>query len=186
MREVEIAGLALEATTGAPLVVLRETEEPHRELPIFVGGTEAAAIGLALAGQIPPRPLTYDLMATLVQHLDGHVDRVEVTELREGAFIAELAVSGPTGGLRLDTRPSDAIALALRLDAPLFVSDAVLDEAGTMVSDMAEPFDGEAIDEQVAAFRSELEDLDPADFADFDDFDDFDDDTEPGTNPDPE
>jgi len=173
MREVEIAGLAFEAATGAPLVVLRETTEPRRVLPIFVGGTEAAAIGLALTGQTTPRPLTYDLMATLVQSLDAHVDRVEVTEVRDGAFLAELSVSGPTGVRRLDTRPSDAIALALRVQAPLFVSDAVLDQAGAVLPDTAEPLDVRAIDEQVAAFRSQLDTLSPTAFGD---------DTGPGTN----
>jgi bifunctional DNase/RNase len=166
MKEVEVAGLAFEAATGAPLVVLRETAEPRRVLPVFVGGTEAAAIGLALTGQTPPRPLTYDLMATLVQSLDAHVERVEVTEVRDGAFFAELALTGPTGGRRLDTRPSDAIALALRLQAPLFVSDAVLDEAGAVLPDPAEPLDATAIDEQVAAFRSQLDTLNPIAFGD--------------------
>ena len=66
MRQVEITGIALEATTGAPLVVLQETDEPHRTMPIFIGGTEAASIGLALAGETPDRPLTHDLMADLV------------------------------------------------------------------------------------------------------------------------
>jgi bifunctional DNase/RNase len=163
MRQVEIMGLALEATTGAPVVVLQETDEPHRVVPIFVGGTAAAAIGTALAGQAPPRPLTYDLMATLVARLDARVERVEVTDLRDGTFVAELAVTGPGGSHRLDSRPSDAIALALRLDAPLFVSDAVLEVAGT-VPDLV-PVDAEDIDDQVAAFRTQLAELDPADFA---------------------
>ncbi|HXZ61571.1 MAG TPA: bifunctional nuclease family protein [Acidimicrobiales bacterium] len=165
MRQVEIAGLGLEATSGAPLVVLRETDEPHRLLPIFVGATEAAAIGLALAGQAPTRPLAYDLMATLVETLGAHIDRVEVTELRDGAFFAELAVTGPAGDRRLDTRPSDAIALALRTHAPLFVSDAVLDDAGAVLPDTTDPIDPAAIDVEVAAFRSELEELDPEVFA---------------------
>jgi bifunctional DNase/RNase len=160
MREVEIAGVGFEATSGMPLVVLRETDEPHRALPVFVGGAEAAAISVALSGQAPPRPLTYDLMADLVERLGARIERVEVTELRDGTFLAELAVTGPGGGHRLDVRPSDAIALALRTHAPLFVSDAVLDEAGAVVPDE------EAIDEEVAAFRSQLDNLDPADFAD--------------------
>ncbi|HVS67106.1 MAG TPA: bifunctional nuclease family protein [Mycobacteriales bacterium] len=169
MRQVEIAGLALEASSGSPVVVLRETEAPHRVLPIFVGGSEATAIGLALAGETPSRPLTYDLMATLMQSLDAHLDRVEVTEVRDGAFLAEVEVTVPSGGRRLDTRPSDAIALAVRLNAPLFVSDAVLDEAGAVLPDQPTPVDPAAIDEQVAAFRSELDTLDPADFGTDDD-----------------
>jgi bifunctional DNase/RNase len=102
-------------------------------------------------------------MAALVASLDARVERVEVTELHDGAFLAELAVTGPGGDHRLDSRPSDAIALALRLDAPLFVSDAVLEVAGT-VPDMV-PADAQDIDDQVAAFRTQLDDLDPADFA---------------------
>jgi len=165
MRQVEIAGLGLEATSGAPLVVLRETDEPHRVLPIFVGATEAAAIGLALAGQEPPRPLTYDLMAALVESLGAHIDRVEVTELRDGAFLAELALTSPAGGRRFDTRPSDAIALALRTHAPVFVSDTVLDDAGAVVPDTIDPLEPAAIDAQVAAFRSQLDQFDPDAFA---------------------
>jgi len=162
MKQVDLAGLSMEATSGAPLVVLREQDEPHRLLAIFVGGPEAVAIALAVSGQEPPRPLTHDLMAALVQSLDGHLDGVEVTELREGSFLATLAIHGPAGPHRLDTRPSDAIALAVRMGAPLFVSEAVLDEAGTVpVIDV----DDTAIDEAVEEFRSFLDDVDPAHFA---------------------
>ena len=132
MRLVEITGIALEASTGAPLVVLQETDEPHRTMPIFIGGSEAASIGLALAGETADRPLTHDVMAELVELLHARVDRVDVTELHDGAFLAEMTVSGPGGDQRLDTRPSDAIALALRLDAPLYVSDELLEEAGSI------------------------------------------------------
>jgi len=172
MRQVEITGIALEATTGAPLVVLQETDAPHRSIPIFIGGTEAAAIGLALAGETPDRPLTHDVMAELVELLHARVDRVDVTELRDGAFLAEMTVSGPGGDQRLDTRPSDAIALALRLDAPLYVSDELLEEAGSVFEVTAddsalvddELLDDEAIDAAVAAFRAELDAVDPASF----------------------
>jgi hypothetical protein len=168
MHRVEIAGLGLEAASGMPLVLLRETDEPHRLLPIFVGGAEAAAIGVALTGEAPPRPLAYDLMADLVVRLGGQVERVEVTELRDGTFLAALAVTGPGGDLRLDTRPSDAIALAVRTHSPLYVSATVLDEVGTRAPDEVgtRAPDDAAIDEQVAEFRSQLDGLDPADFTD--------------------
>jgi bifunctional DNase/RNase len=162
MKLVEVVGLHIETTSGTPLVLLREHDEPHRVLPIFVGDPEAASIALALSGESAPRPLTHDVMAALMTSVDAHVDAVEVTELRDGAFVAELAITGPSGGTRLDTRPSDAIALALRLGAPLFVSDAVLDEAGTVLTE--EP-DEEAIEEEVAEFRSLLDELDPAHIA---------------------
>ena len=162
MIAVDIAGLQVEATTGAPVVLLREQEAPHRVLPIFIGGPEAAAIALALSAQTPPRPLTHDLMVSLVEQLDARVDRVEVTLLRDGVYFAELAVSGPQGAQRLDSRPSDAIALAVRVRAPLFVAEAVLDEAGAVVDMLSgQPPDEQAIEEQVAAFRSTLESLDP-------------------------
>ncbi len=168
MREVEIVGLGVEDESGSPLVVLRETEEPYRVLPIFVGGSEAAAIGLALAGDADVRPSAHEVMAALVESLDAHVDRVEVTELRDGTFVAELALTGPLGDRRLDARPSDAIALALRVDAPMFVSDDVLNEAGGVLAD-GSPDDGvpddETIDAEVAAFAALLDDVDPGDFA---------------------
>jgi bifunctional DNase/RNase len=159
---VDIAGLQVEATTGAPVVLLREHDAPHRVLPIFIGGPEAAAIALALSAQSPPRPLTHDLMVSLVEQLEARVDRVEVTLLRDGVYFAELSVSGPQGPERLDSRPSDAIALAVRVHAPLFVAEAVLEEAGAVVEtpDDAPP-DEQSIEEQVAAFRSSLESLDP-------------------------
>jgi bifunctional DNase/RNase len=163
MKLVDLIGLHIEATSGAPLVLLREHDAPHRVLPIFVGGPEAASIAVALSGQASPRPLTHDVMAALVQSLDAHVDAVEVTDLHNGAFLAAISVSGPGGGDRLDTRPSDAIALAVRLGAPLFVSDDVLDEAGAVIPEAP---DDEAIDEAVAEFREFLDKLDPASFAD--------------------
>jgi bifunctional DNase/RNase len=114
-------------------------------------------------------------MADLVELLHARVDRVDVTAMRDGAFLAEMTVSGPGGDQRLDTRPSDAIALALRLDAPLYVSDEVLEAAGAafeLTSDDdapelladTEPLDDEAIEAAVAAFRDELDVIDPASF----------------------
>ncbi len=167
MKQVELAGLAFEATSGSPLVVLREHDDPHRLLPIFVSGPDAAAIAHAVSGQASPRPLTHDLMAALVQSLDGHVDAVEVTELRHGAYFATLFVHGPNGEQRLDTRPSDAIALAARVGAPLYVADAVLDEAGTLpeVEGHGPALDPATIDAAVDEFRSFLDEVDPSCFA---------------------
>jgi bifunctional DNase/RNase len=168
MKQVDFAGLAFEAMSGSPLIVLREQDDPHRILPIFVAGPDAAAIALAASGQVPPRPLTHDLMATLVRRLDGHLDAVEVTELRDGAFIASMSIHGPLGEDRVDTRPSDAIALAVRLGAPLFVAEAVLDEAGTVPVDEPTAPDDVTIDAAVDEFRAFLDDIDPSQF-EFDD-----------------
>ena len=167
---VELVGLHIEATTGEPLVLLREHDLPHRVLPIFIGEAEAASIAVALSGEVPPRPLTHDLMAALVNSLEVHVDSVEVTGLVDGAFTAELTFSSPSGGHRLDTRPSDAIALAVRLGTPLFVRESVLEQASVVIEESDDEaidddaLDDEDIDQEVADFRAFLATLDPEDF----------------------
>ena len=158
---VDLIGIQMDPATGAAVVVLREHESPNRLLPIIVGGAEASSIAMAAGGHYVERPMTHDLMATLVDSLDAHIDAAEVTELRDGAFFANLTVSGPMGERRLDTRPSDAIALAMRLNAPLFVSEGVLDAAGTLP--VVELDDAE-IDAEVDGFRHFLAELEPGDF----------------------
>lgn len=159
MRLLDVVGLHAEATSGAPLVVLREHDSPYRVLPIFIGSAEATSIAVALSGRPPLRPLTHDLMAALVEGLGARVDAVEVTALRDGAFLAELAVSGPGGRRRLDSRPSDGVALAVRVGAPLYADEEVLAAAGHV---LAERLDDEAIDHAVEEFRGHLESLDPS------------------------
>lgn len=174
MRRVDITGIALEANTGAPLVVLREQDEPHRLLPIFIGAPEASAIAIAAAGQKPPVPLVHDVMVALVKSLDGRIEAIEVTDLHEGTFLATINLAGPGGTRRVGSRPSDALAVAVRTGAPVFVSEAVLDEAGALpgpdeavAEGPEEPaLDPAAIDAEVDSFRSFLDDLDPADFVD--------------------
>ena len=152
----------MEPDGRAAVVVLREHDAPNRLLPIIVGGAEATSIAVAASGATLPRPITHDLMATLVESLDAHVDAVEVTDLEDGAFLANLSLSGPMGERRLDTRPSDAIALAIRLNAPLYVSEHVLDTAGTLP--MVDVDDDE-IDAEIDRFRDFIDELEPADFA---------------------
>lgn len=182
MRRVDITGIALEAHTGAPLVVLRERDEPHRLLPIFIGPPEASAIAIAASGQKPPVPLVHDVMAALVASLDGKVEAVEVNDLQEGTFFATISLTGPSGVRRVGSRPSDALALAARTGAPVYVSEGVLDEAGALPSpDDADEtreideieaagrehvLDAAAIDAEVDSFRSFLDELDPSDFDD--------------------
>lgn len=159
MRLLDLVGLHVEATSGTPLVILREHDAPHRVLPIFIGSAEAASIAVALSGQSPPRPLAHDLMVGLLEGLNGTVSAVEVTEIRDGTFFAELAMSGPDGERRLDARPSDSIALAVRLGVPLYASSEVLSQAGSTLADRP---DEEAIDRAVAEFRGYLDRMDPA------------------------
>lgn len=182
MRQVDVSGIALEARTGAPLVVLRERAEPHRLLPIFLGAPEASAIALAATGQRPPQPLVHDVMAALVRSLDGTVERIEVTGSADGAFVASIAVDAPGGTRRVGSRPSDALALAVRMGAPIWVADDVLDVAGalpepdtddgsttsTIGSATNTQIDPAQIEEAVHDFRSFLDDVSPADFIDVD------------------
>ncbi len=173
MISVDLIGIQIDPLSGAAALVLREHDAPNRLLPIVVGHADASSIAIAASGTMPPRPLTHDLMASVVDALDGHLDAVEVTELHDGAFLANLTLSGPAGERRIDTRPSDAIALAVRLQAPLFVSEAVLDEAGALpIEEADEEAENEqfaieaAIDAEVDQFRAFLDELDPTDFID--------------------
>lgn len=161
MLSVDLVGIQADPTAGAAVLVLREQQAPHRLLPIIVGGAEATSIAIAASGQQVGRPLTHDVMATLVDRFDAHVDAAEVTELRDGTFVATLALSGPMGEHRLDARPSDAIALAVRLDAPLLVSEQVLEAAGRLP---VIEFDDDEIDAEVDEFSEFLAELDPEDF----------------------
>jgi bifunctional DNase/RNase len=164
MRLVDLVGIVQVGSGGeASVVVLREHEAPHRLLPILIGGAEAASIALAATGQTLPRPLTHDLMADLIDQLDVRIDDVEVTEVRDGAILAAIDLSSPQGRRRLDTRPSDGIALAVRFHAPLWVSEEVLDAAGTP-SDEDGDLDEAAIEAQLDEFRSFLADVEPEDF----------------------
>jgi uncharacterized protein len=162
MRLVDLVGIQLDITNGVPMLLLREHEAPHRVLPIFIGGPEAAAIAMAMSGQTALRPMTHDVMATIVEMLEGRVDAAEISERRDGAFLAHLALTGPAGELRLDTRPFDAIALAVRSNAPVYVSEQVLDEAGKLVPDELD--DQLDVEGEIDKFRAFLDELDPADF----------------------
>jgi uncharacterized protein len=159
MTPVDTVGISIEQATGAPLVLLGEHDEPYRVLPILIGGLQATAVVAALQGAAPPRLLRFDFMAAIVDSVGAHVEKVEINELREGTFSAELAVAGPAGERRIDTRPSDAIALAARVGTHVFVSDDVLDEAGVVL--LAESGDGVVDEDDVEKFRAFIADLDP-------------------------
>ena len=162
MIPVEVMGLQVETTTGAPIVLLRETDDPHRVLPVFIGQPEAVAIAIGIEGAMAERPLTHDLLIDVLNGADTRLERVDVTALTDGTYHAELELRGPDGARRVSSRPSDAIALAVRLHAPIFASEDVLDEAGVSV---VEAPDEAEIDAVVEEFTSFLDEVDPADFA---------------------
>jgi uncharacterized protein len=167
---VEIFGLQIEASSGAPLVLLREVDDPHRLLPIFIGGSEALAIARGLQGVTADRPLTHDLLVQLLERTGNRLEDVAVTDLRDGTFFAELRLEGRGGRRIVTSRPSDALALAVRVGAPVYASEAVLDEAGAVLQtedgDEAEASSVSApvAEEVVEEFRGFLENIDPSDF----------------------
>lgn len=165
MVHVRIASLAMDPTTAQPVIVLKPLhEEPGhgRFLPIWIGHPEATAILLALEGAEPPRPLTHDLMRGLLESLEATVERIEITRVEEGTFFAMIIVSAGDRTVAVDARPSDSIALAIRMGAPIFVAEEVLDTAAVPDDEIAPaPEDEEA---QLAAFREFLDAVDPEDF----------------------
>lgn len=126
--EMKLRGLILDPNTESPVLILREADG-GLFLPIWIGAFEANAIALAVEGIQPPRPLTHDLLRSTLEAFGGKLERVEVHDLAEGTFYARLVVSASTGDLSIDARPSDAIALALRVDAPIWTARKVLDAA---------------------------------------------------------
>ena len=129
--EMSIKGLMVDPITNMPIVILRD-KEGQRVLPIWVGIFEANALALQLENVATPRPMTHDLLKDMIGQLEGRVMRIVINDLRDSTFFAQIRVL--TGGktLEVDARPSDAIALALRTEAPIFVAQTVLDQAQTI------------------------------------------------------
>lgn len=159
MIRVSLVGVRVEVPTNQPIVLLRE-QDGQRHLPIFIGPPEATAIVYALQGMETPRPLTHDLFKSVLDDLAAKLERVVITELHEGTFYAEIEIQQQGATHRISSRPSDAIALAVRYDeqVPLFVEEAVLDEAGVL-------FESEEEEEQIEEFREFLDQVRPEDFA---------------------
>lgn len=159
---MELLGVRLELPANAPVVLLRE-QTGERVLPIYIGPEEAAAIARALEGVTPPRPMTHDLLRDAIVALGASVTRVSVTELRDRTFFAELELRVDGRTVRVSARPSDAIALAVRVDAPIFAAEDVLDEAAAPQEDDGE--DREEQEEIVEEFREFIDQVNPEDFA---------------------
>lgn len=116
-------------------VVFLKTEQGPLTLPIFIGAAEAQAIAFVLEKVKPPRPLTHDLLKSLMDNLECRIKRIEICDLQENTFYAKLLIEWNGVETELDSRPSDAIALALRFAAPIFVADEVMESAGVVVKD---------------------------------------------------
>ena len=159
---MELLGVRLELPANAPVVLLQEQEGERRVLPIYIGPEEARAIALALEGVATPRPMTHDLLRDVLGAVDTQVVRVVVTELRESTFYAELELRTGDRTVRVSSRPSDAVALAVRVDAPIFASEEVLADAAMPPAEEAAEGEQEEIVEE---FREFIDQVNPEDFA---------------------
>ena len=155
MIALNVVGVRVELPTNQPIILLKE-QDGERYLPIFIGPVEATAIAFGMQGIVSARPLTHDLFRDVVQALDVEVQRVLITELRDGTFYAELQMLSGGNEVNVSSRPSDAIALAVRLEVPIFADEQVLDEAAIVVKDDDE--------NEVEKFREFLEQVSPEDF----------------------
>ena len=158
MVEMSIYGVSFDLVGKQPIVLLK-TAEGNRYLPIWIGHSEAAAILMKLQGAVAPRPLTHDLLVNMLGELDVDVVRVTVTELRENTFYALITLRCNGREVEIDSRPSDALALAVRTNAPIFAADKVIEES-------AIEFEHEVEDteEVVEKFKEFLDSVSPEDF----------------------
>ena len=154
-----IYGVSFDMVGKQPIVLLK-TADGNRFLPIWIGHPEAAAILMKLQGANPPRPMTHDLFTDMLAQLEARVVRIAVTELRENTFFALITISVDGAEIEVDSRPSDAIALAVRADAPIYAADAVIEES-------AIEFEHEDVNEEkvVEEFKKFLDEVKPEDFS---------------------
>ena len=155
MIELELVGVRVELPHNQPIVLLKE-RQGERFLPIWIGAVEATSIAFALQGVVTARPMTHDLMRDLLSNLEVEVERIVVTELRDGTFYAEIRMTQDGEAVVVSSRPSDAIALAVRATVPIYADEAVLDEAGIEIEDEEE--------DEVERFKEFLDSVSPEDF----------------------
>jgi bifunctional DNase/RNase len=159
MHEMVIYGVSFDMVGKQPIVLLK-TADGNKFLPIWIGHPEAAAILMKLQGAATPRPMTHDLFTDILGQLEARVVRIAVTELRENTFYALITVAVDGTELEIDSRPSDAIALAVRAGAPIFAAEAVIEES-------AIEFEHEDVNEEevVEEFKKFLDEVKPDDFS---------------------
>jgi bifunctional DNase/RNase len=155
MIELNLIGVRVELPTNQPIVLLKE-KEGERFLPIWIGAMEATAIAFALQGIVTARPMTHDLMKNVLEELAVGVEAIEITELKEGTFYAVIKLALNGSRYEISSRPSDAIALAVRASVPIFAAEDVLTEASIVIRDDEE--------QEVEKFREFLDQVSPEDF----------------------
>jgi len=161
LHEMQIYGVSFDLVGKQPIVLLK-TADGNKFLPIWIGHPEAAAILMKLQSQTAPRPMTHDLMSELLEQLEAQVVRITVTELRENTFYAQITVQQDGREIEIDSRPSDAIALAIRAEAPIFAADRVIEESA--IEFEGDDVDQEVLEAEVAKFKNFLDEVTPEDF----------------------
>lgn len=162
MVHVRIASISVDQASNQPVLLLRPVDDPAGEgrlLPIWIGHPEATAILLAIQGVEPPRPMTHDLLKGVLDSAHIELERVEITRLDEGTFFAALVLRSEMRAVAVDARPSDSIALAVRTGSPIYVDEAVLEEAAVLEQTMLDE------DAEVERFREFLDSIEPEDFS---------------------
>ena len=162
MHEMLIYGVSFDLVGKQPIVLLK-TADGNKFLPIWIGHPEAAAILMRLQSQAPPRPMTHDLLSDMLEQLGAQISRITVTELRENTFFAQITVTQDGQEIEIDSRPSDAIALAIRAEAPIYAADRVIEESA--IEFEGEEVTEEQLEEEVAKFKNFLEQVTPDEFA---------------------
>lgn len=155
MVRMKVKVVGIDQNSMMPVVVITDVEEKGF-IPILIGPAEAQAISIQMEGMKPPRPITHDLLKNMLDTLNTKVDRVVISDLKDETYFAKIYVKSRDGEMEVDARPSDAIALALRSDSPIYVSEEVAAKA--LVAN--KPID----DDEMEAFRKFLEGLTPGDF----------------------
>ena len=155
MLKMELHGVNLDMMTNQPVVILKDPSE-KKFLPIWIGQFEAQAILMEMQGLKPSRPLTHDLLKSVIDHLKASIQQVVIDDLKDGTFFAKIHLDFDSTSLAIDARPSDAIALAVRTQAPIFAEEDVLEKASILSE--------EGEDEEVERFRSFLNSVAPEDF----------------------
>ncbi|MBK8294015.1 MAG: bifunctional nuclease family protein [Solirubrobacterales bacterium] len=158
MREMQIYGVSFDMVGKQPIVLLK-TADDNRFLPIWIGHPEAATILMKLQGADTPRPMTHDLMVDILDQVETKCERISITELRDNTFYATITLSVAGTEVEIDSRPSDALALAVRVTAPIFVAEEVIDESSIEFEQGVE--DNEQV---VEKFKDFLDDVSPEDF----------------------
>ena len=159
MQEMVIYGVSFDMVGKQPIVLLKAVDT-NKFLPIWIGHPEAAAILMKLQGASTPRPMTHDLLFDMLGELDVACSRVSVTELRENTFYAAITLSVNGREVDIDSRPSDALALAVRLHVPVYIEEAVMDKAAVLPEEEMETESAGAEETRLDAFKDFVESLD--------------------------